>query len=142
MKTTVTINVRIPSEGLTLCGYELEPLGEGLYRAVVVPAVFEAEHFGYMDVLELKEASDGVHELVHVRERGGWHRFDFVISEEVAKSDRLTALLSRVWNAGGIWVRDFGGCLSILFPPGAGWDPTEEIDAACRADPAMQEIRS
>ena len=137
MKATVTPDIRIPSEGMTLCGYELEPLGEGLYRAVVVPAVLEAEHFGYMDALALREAPDGVYELVGVSERGGWHRFDFVISEEVAKSGKLAAVLSRVWNAGGIWVRDFGGCLSILFPPGSGWDPTEEIDAVCRTDPAM-----
>jgi len=135
MANTITIDVRIPSEGMTLCDYELEPLGEGLYRAVVVPAVFEAEHFGYMDVLELRPAPDGVHELIGIRERGGWRRFDFVISEQFATSDELADILSRVCNVGGIWVRDFGGCLAILFPPGSEEDPTEAIGAACAACP-------
>jgi hypothetical protein len=129
VNTSVTLTFRIPAEGMTLVDRELEALREDLYRAVVVPAMFEAEYFGFRDVLRLRPAADGVPELVEVTERGGWKRFDFVVSQAVAESYRFAALVARVEEAGGAWARDFGGWLSFLLPPNSIWDPTRELEA-------------
>jgi hypothetical protein len=112
---------------------ELEPLGEDLYRVVEVPDIFDLEHFGYRDVLRLRRAEDGRLHLVEVAERGGWRMFDYVISRQFAESTELAAVLARVVQAQGVWVRDFGGCLCILLPPDCIWDPERELDAALEA---------
>ena len=133
MSTTVAINVRIPSEGMTLNAYELESLGAELYRVVRVPSVLEGEYFGYLDILELRLAPDAVYELVEIKERGGWRRFDFLISGEFAESENLAAILTSVRNESAILVRDFGGCRGILLPPDSHWDPSDEIVTAYEA---------
>lgn len=130
MTTSVTLTFRIPADGTIVDGYELEALGGDLYRAVIVPGPFEAEYFCFRDVLRLTRAPDGELELVEVAERGGWKRFDFVISKAFAESKELAALVARVDAAGGAWVRDFGGCLSILLPPNSIWNPTRDLKAA------------
>lgn len=89
--------------------------------------MIEDEHFGYQDILRLRRAPDGVFELVEVKERGGWRRFDYLISEKFAQAAELAAILARVQAANGVWVRDFGGCLGILLPRDSTWDPTDEI---------------
>jgi len=133
MTATVTLTFRIPAEGMTLEDYDLESLGGDLYRAMIVPGPFEADYFGFRDVLRLRRAPDGVLELVEVAERGAWKRFDFMISQAFAESTELAAFVARVEAAGGAWVRDFGGCVSILLPPNSIWNPTRELEAALNA---------
>ena len=112
---------------------KLEPLGDGLYRVVDVPGPFDHEYFGYRDVLRLRPAEDGVLDLVEIAERGGWRMFDYIISKQFAESTELAAVLERVTQAQGVWVRDLGGLLVILLPPHCIWDPVRELDAAIKA---------
>lgn len=133
MANIITLTLRIPAEGLTMQDYELEALGEDLYRVVNVPGIFDFEHFGYRDVLRLRRAQGGIFELVEIAERGRWRLFDFIISKEFAESTELAAFLARVEAAQGVWVRDFGGCLVILLPPDSIWDPTRQLEVASAA---------
>ena len=133
MASTVTLTLRIPAEEFTIENYELEPVGDDLYRVVVVPGIFDSECFGYRDVLRLRRMEDGVFELVEVAERGRWRVFDFMLWKEFAESPELAAMLKRVEAAQGVWVREFGGCLLILLPPNSIWDPASELQAASEA---------
>ena len=80
-----------------------------------------------MDVVELVPSGDRVLDFKRVVASGGWRRFDVIVSRDVAESQELAILLRRVDSSGGTWVRDFGGCLSIVLPPGSTWDPMPEI---------------
>ena len=123
-----TIDLRIAGTGTTLKGFHVAAEGGKLYRIVEVPTVLLGD-IGYMDLVELEPSDDGVFELKRVVASGGWRRIDAVVSRSVAESEGLARLLARVQSAGGMSVRDFGGCLSILLPPGATWDPSAELAA-------------
>ena len=128
------VNLTLRIDG-SVFEFELEPLGEDLYRVADVPSIFELEYFEYRDVLRLREADDGVFDLVEIAERGRWRMFDYLLSLQFSKSAELAAVLTRVTDAQGVWVRDFGGFLLILLPPDCIWDPTREIEAASKASP-------
>ena len=126
MAPRITLTLRILADD-SMQDYELEPLGDDLYRVVIVPSIFDSEHVHYHDVLRVKPIDDGIFELVEIVERGRWRLFDFLLSKEFAESTELAAFLARVEAAQGVWVRDFVGCLLILLPPNSIWDPTREL---------------
>src|SRR5262245_13245162 len=124
---TLFLTVRFPAEGALAHGFKVEPLGRNLYRVMEIP--FLSDTVSYRDVIELTRGQDDTYECVAIRERAGWRRSDFLISKDLAESDRLTAILSRVIAAGGVWERVMGGCLSVVMPPDSAWDPTTEIES-------------
>lgn len=113
---------------ITLNGIKVEPQEGDFYRIVEVPAPF-VEEFEYMDVVELVQAEDGSLDFMRIVVPGGWRRFAAIISLELAESPELAAVLERVDESGGTWARDFGGCLTILLPPGTTSDPMLDIPA-------------
>ena len=126
---TITLDVRIPEIG-TLYDFEVEVLGNGLYRIVEVPFGPGTPGFNvieYQDIVELAMASDGIYELRSVRARSRWRRFDFVLSFEYEESEAFANLLSRVEESGGTWVREAEGLLSIFLPPDSVWDPSDAV---------------
>jgi hypothetical protein len=130
MANRIKVDLRIPPEGVMLHDYELEPLQGDLYRVVDIPSPFDDDWFEFQDTLRLRRAEDGVLEVAEVVERGRWKRFEFVISEQFAKSDEFNAFVARVVSAQGVWVLDFGGCLSVFLPPSSIWNPEPELEAA------------
>jgi hypothetical protein len=126
MATTpgTALNVRFAGEGTMVREFQVEPLGNNLYRVMEIPVLVET--VSYRDIVELTRGQDDVYECVAVRELAGWRRFDFLVAKDAA-SERLTEILSRVVAAGGVWNRALGGWLSIVMPPDSTWDPTAEI---------------
>jgi len=58
-----------------------------------------------------------------IRERGGWRRFDFVLSADYVRSQEMAEWLSQVEAAGGNWIQEAGGVVTIVLPPDSNWDP-------------------
>jgi hypothetical protein len=93
-----------------------------------IPNMFFRPHdIEYGDVVELEPAAANIYKIRGVRQRGGWRRFDFGISPDWAGSEAFEILVTHVEENGGLCVRDFGGCLSIVLPPYSTWDPTDDL---------------
>ena len=119
-------DVLIPSSGLTVGALRVRRLDSRRYQVAEIPGAFVKE-FGYMDILDLQALGDGAFQLRSVLEPGGWCRFDCLVSQSALESEAMASLLARVGSAGGTWVRDFGGCLSIVLPPGSEWNLSAEL---------------
>ena len=127
-RRTITIDLWEPTEEATHGSFEVEPLGSDLYRVADIPImIFGPRDIEYGDIVELVPARGNTYELRGVRQRSGWRRFDVLISPAVVDSVEFREVLSRVEADGGLWVRDFGGCLSIVMPPDSTWDPTADM---------------
>ena len=123
----ITINLRDAIEG-QFGGFDVEPLGRSLYRMADIPSVlFRPHDIEYGDLVELEPVAANTYEIRGVRQRSGWRRFDFGISLEWAASEAFQRLMSNVQENGGLCMRDFGGCLSIVLPPDSTWDPTDDV---------------
>ena len=122
----ITIQLRHPFKGST-GSLQVEPLGGTLHRVAEIPSALFGDPFECGDVIDVVTAADGVCELREVRERGNWRRFDFLVTRAHAESPELARVLDRVVGAGGQWVRDAGGVLSIVLPPDSTWDPNDDV---------------
>ena len=129
MPSTQFLTVNLRALGFdAVCEWEFEELPSGLYRIVEIPfgALDPLDiDLQYGDVVELAPSSDGMHELRSIRERGGWRRFDFVLSRDYVGSQEMEQWLSRVEAAGGSWIREAGGAVTIVLPPDSNWDPQD-----------------
>jgi len=110
-------------------GVDVLPVDEGrVYKIVDIPApLWCHEDLQFEDVIEVSPLGADTYRLLAVRQRGGWRRFDFLLSPEVVASQALRDALWRVEAADGLWVRGFGGCLCIVLPPGSTYDPTGDV---------------
>ena len=120
--TVVELRVSLPSIGIELETLALHPEGE-FHRVVEIPTIFAAEQLGFRDLIRLSPAEAGRYEVLGVEEPGGWQRFDFIVSRDQIESAALTDLLAEVEAHGGKWIREFGGVLSVVLPPGSTWKP-------------------
>jgi hypothetical protein len=140
--TARNIYIEAPDDEGILQSYEVdaEPLGEDLYRIVdVLPLCAFHEDLQFHDVVELTPFATDMFTLRAVRQRGGWRRFDFVISRAILDSTALQDVEERVDAADGFCVVDFESLVAIFLPPGSTYDPTEDIETACKghAGPAQ-----
>lgn len=132
MSTTQTITIDFSAlvDFDAQAALEVEILPNGLFRIEEIPfglgAPLEVD-LQYRDIVELERNRDGTYELLAIRERGGWKRFDFLLPADYVDSDEMEKWLSDVEAAGGIWIREFGGCVTIMLPPDSRWDPNPSI---------------
>jgi hypothetical protein len=132
----------IPVNLRALLGYdalwdlEVEPLPTGLYRIAEIPfggaTPFEID-VQYRDIVELIRDCEGRYELRSVRERGGWKRFDFLLSADYVGSKDMERWLSEAQAAGGTWIREAGGLVTMMLPPDSDWDPRASSAAGRQA---------
>jgi hypothetical protein len=123
----IRINLWLDREG-QYDGLYVEPLGGSLYRVADIPHPWFGPHeIEYGDLVELERVAANTYEVRCVTQRGGWRRFEFLISPQWAASEAFERLMSDVLENGGLCVRDFGGYLSIVLPPDSTWDPTNDV---------------
>lgn len=128
----VRLNLLVESDEIVVQSIiAFSPLENGLYRVAEIPSVILEGVIGFHDVVRLSEQSDGAVQLEEIEEPANWIRRDYIISKELAASTELEAALRRVLGAGGQWVRDFGGILSILMPPDGDLDAIVNVEAVC-----------
>jgi hypothetical protein len=90
------------------------PMGQNLYRMEESSALGEAS---YHDVIEAELQTDGTLRFLRVYRPSGLKSVSWMISQSVADSPALSALLDKVMSAGGNWERLFGGLLIVHMPP-------------------------
>ena len=114
-----TVHFRAGSEQLALMR-----LGDNLYRLEFSRLC--AKHPSFGDVIECATLPDGDLKFRRIVKRANYQRLDFVISREVAESERLAQFLEGVMALGGNWERTFGGWLVLFLPESAN---REEVRA-------------
>lgn len=110
-------------------------VGDGLNRFELDPLSFlmagseeELEALPrYGDVVEAEEVGPSALRFVRVVQRARLTRFEFIVSKQVADSDGLNKVLSKVEHHRGHWERVMDGIVLIFLPEGAGYDPTDDI---------------
>lgn len=117
-------SVEFPEDNITM-SLDLEPVGPTLYRIVTVPLMIESPRFG--DVIEVEQKGDRELRFLRVVEQGDWRIFDFLISEEMAGSERVKRVCEKVILLGGHYERVFGGILLLCLPPASDYDPTADL---------------
>jgi hypothetical protein len=129
---TITLDLSALLAFSALVDLEVELLPDGLYRIEEIPfggaTPFEFD-LQYRDIVELVRGDDGTYELRSIRERGGWRRFDFLLSADYMGSPDMERWLSQARTAGGLWIREAGGFVTIVLPPDCNWNPGDS-DAA------------
>ena len=86
----------------------------------------------YHDVIKTKQDADGRLVIQRRVEKGGFHTYDYILSEGWRDRQAVQRVLVKVRQLGGKWEGVFGGVLIVCLPPTTDYDPSEDIAEAMK----------
>ena len=104
----------------------MTPLGRNEYRLEETAVLLEETLF-FHDVIRAKKWIGRGLQFQRLVNKSGLQVYDFLLSQELAGSEEIQALLRRVTSGGGHWETVFSGILFVYLPADAKMNPEEEI---------------